>query len=58
MRISDGTQLRMGTNAKQSRTSDRTVCLSVATTVFADPRSITISDPDHSSVETRFLDIG
>lgn len=29
-----------------------------ATTVFADPLSITISDPDHSSVEARFLDIG
>jgi uncharacterized DUF497 family protein len=29
-----------------------------ATTVFADPISITISDPDHSSVEMRFLDIG
>jgi hypothetical protein len=29
-----------------------------ATTVFADPLSITITDPDHSSVETRFLDLG
>ncbi|HZL66802.1 MAG TPA: BrnT family toxin [Candidatus Limnocylindrales bacterium] len=29
-----------------------------ATTVFADPLSITISDPDHSSAETRFIDIG
>ena len=29
-----------------------------ATTVFADLLSITISDPDHSSVEMRFLDIG
>ena len=29
-----------------------------ATTVFGDPLSITISDPDHSSVEMRFLDIG
>jgi len=29
-----------------------------ATTVFADPLSITISDPDHSSAEMRFLDIG
>jgi len=26
--------------------------------VFADPLSITIADPDHSSVEMRFLDIG
>jgi uncharacterized DUF497 family protein len=29
-----------------------------ATTVLGDPLSITISDPDHSSVEMRFLDIG
>jgi len=29
-----------------------------ATTVSADPLSITIADPDHSSVEMRFLDIG
>jgi hypothetical protein len=29
-----------------------------ATTVFADPLSITISDPDHSTAEMRFVDIG
>jgi len=29
-----------------------------ATTVFADPLSITISDPDHSMTETRFIDLG
>ena len=29
-----------------------------ATTVFADPLSLTISDPDHSADETRFLDLG
>jgi uncharacterized DUF497 family protein len=29
-----------------------------ATTVFADPLSITISDPDHSMAEMRFIDIG
>jgi uncharacterized DUF497 family protein len=29
-----------------------------ATTVFADPLSITISDPDHSTTEMRFVDIG
>ena len=29
-----------------------------ATTVFADPLSITISDPDHSTAEVRFIDIG
>ena len=29
-----------------------------ATTVFAAPLSITISDPDHSTTEMRFVDIG
>ena len=29
-----------------------------ATSVFADPFSLTISDPDHSADETRFLDLG
>ena len=29
-----------------------------ATTVFADLLSITISDPDHSTAEMRFVDIG
>ena len=29
-----------------------------ATTVFADPLSITIADPDHSATEMRFVDIG
>jgi uncharacterized protein len=29
-----------------------------ATTVFRDPLSITISDPDHSGSEDRFIDIG
>jgi uncharacterized DUF497 family protein len=29
-----------------------------ASTVFGDPLSITISDPDHSGSEARFVDIG
>ncbi|MGZ8425052.1 MAG: BrnT family toxin [Candidatus Binatia bacterium] len=29
-----------------------------ATTIFRDTRSITISDPDHSDSEDRFIDIG
>jgi hypothetical protein len=29
-----------------------------AATIFADPLSITISDPDHSRSEMRFIDIG
>jgi len=34
------------------------VSFSEATTVFADPLELTISDPDHSSGEYRFLSIG
>lgn len=29
-----------------------------ASTIFSDPLSLTISDPDHSTTETRFVDIG
>ena len=29
-----------------------------ATTVFRDPLSVTISDPDHSDSEARFVDLG
>ena len=29
-----------------------------ATTVFADPFSMTIRDPDHSAYEQRYIDIG
>ena len=29
-----------------------------ATTIFSDPLSLTISDPDHSASEARFLDLG
>ena len=29
-----------------------------ATTVFSDPLALTISDPDHSDSENRFIDIG
>ena len=29
-----------------------------ATTVFSDPLSVTISDPDHSAAEVRFVDVG
>jgi hypothetical protein len=29
-----------------------------ATTVFGDPLSVTVSDPDHSAWETRFIDLG
>ena len=29
-----------------------------ATTVFSDPLSLTITDPDHSEAERRFVDVG
>ncbi len=29
-----------------------------ATTVFGDPRSLTIHDPDHSPAEDRYVDLG
>ena len=34
------------------------VTFNEATTVFRDPLSISISDPDHSDSEDRFIDIG
>lgn len=34
------------------------ITFSEATSVFGDPLELTISDPDHSSVEYRFLSIG
>jgi hypothetical protein len=34
------------------------ITFSEATTVFGDPLELTISDPDHSSGEYRFLSIG
>ena len=37
---------------------DHGVSFDEATTVFRDTLSITISDPDHSDSEDRFIDIG
>lgn len=34
------------------------ISFSEATTVFTDPLELTISDPDHSSEEYRFLSVG
>lgn len=34
------------------------VAFQEATTVFGDPLALTIPDPDHSSAEARFLDLG
>ncbi len=47
-------------NEQKARTNlqDHKVSFDEATTVFSDPFSITIYDPDHSRTEQRYIDIG
>ena len=42
----------------EANLKDHGVSFDEATTVFRDALSITISDPDHSDYEDRFIDIG
>ena len=42
----------------EANLKDHGVSFDEATTVFRDTLSITISDPDHSGSEDRFIDIG
>ncbi len=42
----------------QTNLRKRRVSFEEASTVFGDSMSITIRDPDHSTGETRFLDVG
>lgn len=42
----------------QANEAKHGVSFDEARTVFNDPSSITIHDPDHSQVEDRFVDIG
>ena len=42
----------------ESNSKEHGVSFDDATTVFRDTLSITISDPDHSDSENRFIDIG
>jgi uncharacterized DUF497 family protein len=42
----------------EANLKDHGVSFDEATTVFRDALSITISDPDHSDPEDRFIDIG
>ena len=42
----------------EANLKDHGVSFDEATTVFRDTLSITISDPDHSDSEDRFIDIG
>ena len=42
----------------EANLKDHGVSFEEATTVFRDTLSITISDPDHSDSEDRFIDIG
>lgn len=44
--------------AKAEAPEEHGVSFDEATTVFRDTLSITISDPDHSDSEDRFIDIG
>ena len=41
-----------------SNLEDHGISFHEAATVFADPLSITILDPDHSESEMRFIDVG
>lgn len=52
--------LRLEWDAKKAAANLRKhgVSFEEATTVFGDPLSLTISDPDHSESEARFLDLG
>jgi uncharacterized DUF497 family protein len=45
-------------NKARANLGKHDVSFAEATTVFADPLSITISDPDHSEVEGRFVTVG
>jgi uncharacterized DUF497 family protein len=42
----------------QANLEKHKVSFDEATTVFSDPLSVTISDPDHSLGEQRYVDIG
>ena len=44
--------------ANQNLKNHDGVSFDEATTVFRDPLSITIADPDHSVSEDRFIDVG
>lgn len=45
-------------NKAESNSEKHGVSFEEAKTVFADPLSITLSDPEHSDEECRFIDIG
>lgn len=48
----------MGRRESQSKSQEAQVGFDEATTVFTDPFSMTIHDPDHSAYEQRHIDIG
>jgi uncharacterized protein len=45
-------------NKARTNLAKHGVCFEEASTVFGDPRSLTIPDPVHSSVENRFVMTG
>jgi len=51
-------EFEWGPNKATTNEKKHGISFSEATTVFGDPLELTISDPDHSSGEFRFLSIG
>jgi uncharacterized DUF497 family protein len=45
-------------SSTRARPEERRVSFDEGATVFSDPFSITIADPDHSTDEERYIDIG
>lgn len=58
--IGGPTRLSFEWGGAKSATNRRkhSVSFAEAATVFGDPFSVTIPDPDHSATEVRFLDVG
>jgi uncharacterized DUF497 family protein len=48
----------MGCEQAKSNLGKHGISFAQASTVFGDPRSLTIADPTHSELENRFITIG
>jgi uncharacterized protein len=48
----------MGSRKARSNLSKHAVSFEAASTIFGDPLSLTIPDPDHSITERRYITIG
>jgi len=51
-------QFEWDSSKAQLNISKHEISFEEASTIFGDPLSLTISDPDHSQDETRFISIG